>query len=451
MADKRQINDRYLRSLRPAPAGTRIEVWDTTAVPGFGIRVHDIEDANPARRGKAGRIAFVLYARFTRGSASTRRTIGTYGAMTLEEARRIAGEWRSLIDKGMDPAVVEEEAREKEARERARRIKHSFAAVAEDFIADKLAQERSGKLAERDLRNTFIAAWAERPVIEISKFDVLEIINAKKRSGAPQQARALLVLIRRFFNWCVDQHVYGLDRSPCDRIKPNSIIGPVPKRNRRLSDDEIFAFWRATGRMGYPTGSIYRLLLLTGLRLNEAAQLSWPEVQGNIIVIPPERMKSKDGKAVEHLVPVTAAIQEVIASLPRHRGGKYLFSLSAGKRPLAMTGPTKADLDRRMLRTLRALSRRRGEDHHAVDLPEWVNHDLRRTVRSGLSALGVPHNVAEAVLAHRQRGIVGVYDTHEYLDEKREALEVWAQRIKSIVNPEPAVPAKVVKLRGRRR
>ena len=80
--------------------------------------------------------------------------------MTLEEARRTAGEWRSLIDKGIDPAVVEAEAREKEARERALRIKHSFASVAEAFIADKLAQERSGKLAERDFRATFVAAWA---------------------------------------------------------------------------------------------------------------------------------------------------------------------------------------------------------------------------------------------------------------------------------------------------
>jgi integrase len=98
----------------------------------------------------------------------------------------------------------------------------------------------------------------------------LEIISAKKRRGAPQMARALLVLIRRFFNWCVDQHVYGLDRSPCDRLRPNSIIGPVPKRNRRLSDIELFAFWRATERMKYPVGPACRTLLLTGLRLNES-------------------------------------------------------------------------------------------------------------------------------------------------------------------------------------
>jgi integrase len=395
-------------------------------------------------------IYFMLRARFPKAPAPTRRTIGTYGAVSLEQARRTAGEWRSLLAKGIDPAVVEAEAREKREREAAARIRHSFGNAAEAFVTDKLRHERSGAIAERDFRANFVAIWRERPITEISKFDILEVINAKKRSGAPQMARALLVLIRRFFNWCVDQHTFGLDRSPCDRIKPNAIIGAVPKRNRRLNDAEIAAFWRATGRMGYPTGPVYRLLLLSGLRLNEAAQLSWPEVQGDVIIIPPERMKAKDGRAVEHLLPLTQAMQEIIASLPRIKGGKFLFSLSGGKRPLALTGPIKADLDRRMLRTLKALARRRGEDHHAVTLPSWVNHDLRRTIRSGLSALRVPHNVAEAVLAHRQGGIAATYDLHEYEDEKREALELWAQRIATIANPEPAAPAKVVRMRRRR-
>ena len=72
-----------------------------------------------------------------------------------------------------------------------------------------------------------------------------------------------------------------------------------------------------------------------------------------------------------------------------------------------MTGPMKRDLDQRMLRTLKALARRRGEGHHSVELPNWVNHDLRRTVRTGLSKLKFPRDVAEAVLAHRPPGIVG--------------------------------------------
>jgi hypothetical protein len=174
--------------------------------------------------------------------------------------------------------------------------------------------------------------------------------------------------------------------------------------------------------------------------LNEAAQISWPEVQGDTITIAAARMKGRDGKAREHLVPMSAALREVIASVPRIKNGPYLFSMSAGKRPLAMTGPIKADLDRRMLRTLKAMARRRGEDHQAVDLPGWVNHDLRRVVRSGLSALRIPHNVAEAILAHRPPGIVGTYNLHEYEDEKAEALEKWAQHLNSIVSPPAKVP-----------
>jgi integrase len=81
--------------------------------------------------------------------------------------------------------------------------------------------------------------------------------------------------------------------------------------------------------MGYPTGAVYRLLLLTGLRLNEAAQISWPEVQGDIIVIPASRTKGREGKAREHLVPLSSAAQEIIASLPRIKNGPFLFSLSA--------------------------------------------------------------------------------------------------------------------------
>ena len=235
-------------------------------LPGFGIRISDTKDADPARRGKAGRITFILYARFAPGAAPTRRTIGIYGAdaMRLEEARRIAGEWRSQIARGIDPAVIEAERRAAEARERALRIKHSFTIAAEAFIAAKLEKERSGKVAERDLRSVFIAAWGERPVSEITKTDVLEIIITKKRT-APQMARALLVLIKRFFGWCVDQEIYGLSTSPCEGLSGKKLIGELQSRDRRLTDAEIFAFWRATGRMGYPAGSVYRMLLLTGL------------------------------------------------------------------------------------------------------------------------------------------------------------------------------------------
>ena len=123
-----------------------------------------------------------------------------------------------------------------------------------------------------------------------ARMDVLEVINAEKAQGTADGPRPA-GHIRRFFNWCIDQHTYGLTVSPCDRLKVEKIIGPSQSRSRRLSDAELFALWRVTGRMKHPVGSLYRMLLLTGLRLNEAAHLSWPEVHDDSIVIPAARMK----------------------------------------------------------------------------------------------------------------------------------------------------------------
>ena len=286
MADRKLITDRFLKALAPAPPGQRIEIFDSR-LAGFGVRVTDLKDANPARRGKAGRITFILYARFTPGAAPTRRPIGVYGddAVSLEQARRTAGEWRSLVARGIDPKVIEAEAREAAARERAQRVKHSFTNVAEVFFTDKLAQERRGKRAERDFRSVFIPAWGERPIGEIGPADVLEIVNARKRR-APAMAKALLTLAGRFFTWVIDQQVYGLTTSPCSGLTKKKIVGETIPRNRRLNDAEMFAFWRATGRMGYPVGPVYRMLLLKGQRLNECAKLSWPEVHGDHIIVP---------------------------------------------------------------------------------------------------------------------------------------------------------------------
>ena len=108
--------------------------------------------------------------------------------------------------------------------------------------------------------------------------------------------------------------------------------------------------------------------------------------------------------------------------------------------------PTASKLDARMRRTLRALARSRGEDLIGREpLPPWTNHDIRRSVRSQLSRLKIPEEVRETVLAHVRPGIKGVCDLHDYMDQKREALQLWGARLRSIVEPQPS---NVVKLRA---
>jgi len=106
---------------------------------------------------------------------------------------------------------------------------------------------------------------------------------------APVQARNLLAYLKAFFNWAIERDTYGLESSPCEHLKAARIIGDRRAEDRTLNDAELFAFWRATRRMGYPYGPAYRVLLLSGLRLNEVADATWGEFElaKGIWTIPP--------------------------------------------------------------------------------------------------------------------------------------------------------------------
>jgi integrase len=145
-------------------------------------------------------------------------------------------------------------------------------------------------------------------------------------------------------------------------------------------------------------------------------------------------MKAREAKARPHAVPITSDSRALLAELPRPRAGKFLFSTTGGAKPVWISDKIKKKLDARMLRSLKALARMQGRDPEAVTLPKWKNHDLRRTVRSGLSRLRIPEEVREAVLAHVRPGIKKTYDLYDYFDEKRDALEKWAGLLQSIVN-----------------
>jgi hypothetical protein len=143
MAPKRHLSDRALKALAPAKPGTRYELRDSI-VSGFGVRVNDERD--PSRPGKAGHISFILYTRFPGSRAPTRRKLGRYpGELTLEQARDKAAHWRTLISKGIDPAVEEERTRLAEQRKRA----NTFGAVGER------------RTAVRRIRRTICWSWPD--------------------------------------------------------------------------------------------------------------------------------------------------------------------------------------------------------------------------------------------------------------------------------------------------
>jgi integrase len=441
---KRHLTDRALKALKPAPTGKRLELWDSI-VPGLGIRVTD-----------RGVKTFVLLARYpgspinpkTGAANPTRRALGEYGALTLDKARDKARDWLKLIEAGTDPAEQAERQRLAEQRKR----ENSFAAVAEEFITYIERQGlRSAKDMERDLRQTFIARWKKRPVTEINSHDIRGVIRAAVDRDSKYQAFSDFALIRRLFNWAIGTDEYGIEFNPCDRLDTKDLIGERHARDRVLNDDELRALWRATERFPYPYGPLYRLLALTALRLGEVCGAHWSEfdLDRREWIIPATRMKKVKGGAKPFLVSLTDEMVKVLESLPRFTGGEFLFSTSYGKRPLrpSLFSDPKAQLDQLILDELRKLASERGEDDpERVTLVDFVNHDIRRTVRTRLSALKISEEVREAVLAHVRPGIKGVYDLYEYAEEKREALTLWAARLRSIVEPPPA---NVISLKAR--
>jgi integrase len=399
------LTDRNIRSLKPTAAET---LTMDAVVPGLGLRLSP-----------KGKKTFVVVARFGRSKWPVRRSLGVYDQLTLADARVKAREWLDLVSRGIDPADVVRDALAEERRYQ----DNTFRVVAEAFIDKHVAKMRTAKSVARTIHSEMIRAWGDRPIGDISKSDVINLVE-EVAARAPYQGHAVFEFTRSLFNWVVDREEYGIEASPCDRIKASRLISAKEPRDRVLDDAEIAALWRVTDRLGFPYGHLYKTLLLTGARRNEAAAapLSEFDIDRKTWTISAARFKSK----TPHIIPLTDAALAVLAEIPEHNSD-YAFASARFNFALA-----KAEVDRLMAEELGGAP------------PAWKTHDLRRTVRTRLASLRVADHVSEMILGHGRRGLQRVYDLHSYQDEMRAGLELWAAKLRDIVTPPPA---NVTKLR----
>lgn len=419
---KTLITDRTLRGLKPAPSGKRTVIWDT-AVPGLCVRVTD-----------KGTASFSIMRRLKgKNENPIRRVIGVAWQVPfpagqplpfpLAEAREDARAMLLDMSRGIDPKVKEAAQREAEAMA----AQETFAAVAEQFIEKHVSKLRTSREVEAAIRRELIPAFGKKPVASITRRDIVHLLEAVVESGRPYVARHLLAYLSKFFVWAIARDRYGIGASPCAGIKAADIAGQLKPRQRVLTDGELTALWQAIAGLSYPVAPFVRLLLLTGQRLREVAEMTWDEVDldKRLWTIPAERMKAE----ASHVVPLPPAAVEILASLPRWHG-KYVFSTTGGARPIANFSGIKEKVDSFM-----------------PGVADWRFHDLRRTMRTGLSASRVPDIVAELCIGHTQKGLHKTYDQHAYLDERRHAFDAWANRLMLIV--EPGNASNVIPLAGR--
>jgi integrase len=373
----------------PTPS-TDVVYWDA-GCPGFRVKVTP----------KGRKVFIVLYRTGGAGSKLRKYTIGPYGRVTLHQARIAAQKVFAAKLEGRDLAAEKREARRRVVADRVEDL-------LETFIVQQVSQNRSAYEVSRLLRREMGKPWAGRSIHEITKRDVVEVISSIEQRGAPSTANKTLKVIKTFLRWCVGRAV--LDRSPAEGV-------PMPAkeiaRDRILSDDELARVIIATRKIGGPYGGIVELLALTGQRREEVARSSWEEMDFESLTWTLPSDRTKNGKP--HIVHLSDPAIAVLDGMKKEN--KYIFS-TTGQTPFQAFSTAKRELDK------------------VSGVTGWRLHDLRRTCVSGMARLGVPPHVADKILNHQAgtiSGVAAVYQRHNFLAERREALNSWGNHVAQIV------------------
>jgi integrase len=376
----------------PCPAD-RDTIWWDEDIKGFGLKITP-----------AGRRTFLVQYRPAGDRRNPRKyTIGEYGSVTPHQARVEAQRVLAERAAGRDPQTEKQESK--------RRLKtDQVDSLVAEFISRHVAQNRTARETTRILHHDVLPHWGTWTIHEVRKRDVIALLDKVRERGALVMANRVLAVVRKFFNWCVGRGV--LERSPCANI---GVPTREQARHRVLSDEELGLVVAATRALGFPFGSIVELLALTGQRRDEVSRMAWHHIDldRHLWLIPPEH--SKNGKP--HTVHLSPQALSILQGVPRT--GTLVFSFD---------GTTQ----------FQGFSKAKRRLDHVSRVSDWTLHDLRRTVVSGMARLGVAPHVADKILNHQSgtiSGVAAVYQRHEFMSERKEALHRWAQHVAKLIPP----------------
>lgn len=389
-------------------ADREVFLWDEE-LKGFGLRLTP----------KGAKSYVLQYRMGGREAPSKRFTIGAHGSpFTPEKARKEAERLKILVRQGIDPLQAEQDRRRQA-------VDLAFDAYVELFTNLYLEKRwKQWKLGAGVLRREATAVLGKKPLPQLKRSDFNGIWERLQEK--PAVARLTHATLRKLLRWAVSRG--DLERSPLEGVEAPP---PVASRDRVLSDKELAVLWNCLSKLGYPFAPYFRLLILTGQRREEVAGVSWSELdrENATWVIPAGRTKNGQPQ----LVPLSAPAVGVLDQLANGTAwpAKGLVFTTTGKTPVSGFSRAKRKLEIFMRDGL----------SEGGEMPLWRAHDLRRTLATGLQRLGVRFEVTEAVLNHvsgSRSGVAGVYQRHNWADEKREALGRWANHVLSIAEePDP--------------
>ncbi len=380
------LTDSKIRALKPHPAP--FELLDRSQT-GLTLRV--------SANGK--KTWFLL----TRIKGTLRRVkIGTYPEITLTAAREEARRQKARIQLGAD-IWLEKKGGSNQLR---------FDEFAERFLSEHSIQKAdSGKEDRRKIEKHLIPLWGKVSVNEITKTHVHIVIDQLLKADTRVMPNRVLQLIKTMFTWGLEKDLVA--SNPAEHIRK-----PKKEKSRDvyLNEVELRMFWRALEKTTSQVRDFFQLCILMGQRAGrEMGHLRWREIDFNtgLALISFERMKNR----VSQEIPVSSHAAAILSELKKQAGvSPFVFPSPIDPIGRPMTYPKKRFLKIKLQSGIE-------KDFHV--------HDLRHTVDTLMaSRLKIPKTVREKILSHKSaKEISDVYDQHDYLDEKKDALERWGEFI----------------------
>jgi integrase len=355
---------------------------------GFGIRVYP-----------SGRKAF--FVRYRRGGLR-RFNLGNFPAVSLREARAKAESILGHVAEGDDPQADRKEALGA----------LTFGELAASFLEKHSKhRKRSWKEDERILNRELLPEWGKLSAAAIRRRDVAWLLDKIASRPAPIMANRVRALVSRIFRYGVEREI--VEFNP---VTGTAAPGEERKRARVFSEEEIRTLWAIWEREGSVTSAAFRMLLLTGQRLNEVLSMRWADLSGAWWTLPPAATKNKRG----HRVYLSRQALALLEGLPRRR--EWVFASPRTEKNVTSLNVATA--------RFRAAS----------GIANWSVHDLRRTVAThmGRKPLSIPRQVIGFVLGHVDGGVTAIYDRAEREPEIENALRAWGQQLEELLGDKHA-------------
>ena len=439
------LSVRAIESMRPGDS-PRTDVGETQ-----GLRV---------TCAKSGVRTFIYRYRSPETGKLVPLKLGHYPGLKLAEARMQVVRMKELQRAGVCPKAQQERelAAQREEEEKARREQEAAAFLVADLIElyltevieDRMIKDaRTGKPkrvagsrkpkgqaeVRRTLYNDPVRVLGDMPAGEVTRKHVVDLVREILARGANVQAGNVLRELTAAYEYAI-----AMEKLPEDFANPAMLAkGSLrtarvklssEKGRRALSDEDLRALlaWLPGSGFSVTQKNVIRLTLWTGCRTGEVCEAQWRDVDLEKGVW--HMRDSKNG--AERYVQLSRQAVEFLRQL-KLNGTTYVFPSSRSGRPIQQKSLSEAKWQLKHPEQVQNRRVYRPEQRWLTTIEDWSPHDLRRTVRTGLSRLGCPSEVAEAVLGHSRKGIEGTYDLHRYEDQCKVWLQKWADHLDTLL------------------